>query len=171
MTDHLSLDQQALLKSSESDIYEQGSGPYRDLKNRSVQHLYGLTHNPASKVWCEQTATMRRSIRHALSTVVGLGVMTPVVIVGGSSLTVLVAIPFIYGATTALMLDNLAKIQQTTRGDSRKLAMIGGGISAGSTTGLLQQSVAVGIVGFGLLLFGIVLVIADPLVVVDTDSQ
>jgi len=49
--------------------------------------------------------------------------------------------------------------------------MIGGGISAGSTTGLLQQSVAVGIVGFGLFVFGIALVIADPLIVVDTDSQ
>ena len=69
------------------------------------------------------------------------------------------------------MLVNLAKIQQTTRSDSRKLAMIGGGISAGSTTGLLQQSVAVGIVGFGLFVFGIALVIADPLIVVDTDSQ
>ncbi|PHQ45069.1 hypothetical protein DJ68_14985 [Halorubrum sp. C3] len=114
---------------------------------------------------------MRRSIRYVLSTVVGLGVMTPVVIIGGSSLSVLVAIPFIYGATTALMLDNLTKIQQTTRGDSRKLGMIGSGISAGSTTGLLQQSVAVGTVGFGLFIFGIALVIADPVVVVDPSSQ
>lgn len=114
---------------------------------------------------------MRRSIRYALSTAVGLGVMTPVVIAGGSSLNVLVAIPFVYGVTMALVLDNLAKIRQTMRGDSRKLGMIGGGISAGSTTGLLQQSVAVGIVGFGLFAFGIVLVIADPIMVVDPGSQ
>lgn len=114
---------------------------------------------------------MRRSIRYALSTAVGLGVMTPVVIVGGSSLSVLVAIPFIYGATTELMLDNLAKFQQTMRGESRKIGMIGGGISAGSTTGLLQQSVAVGIVGFGLFAFGIALTIVDPVIVVDPDGQ
>ena len=114
---------------------------------------------------------MRRSIWYVLSTVVGLGVMTPVVIVGGSSLSVLVAIPFIYGAITELMLDNLAKFQQTMRGESRKIGMIGGGISAGSTTGLLQQSVAVGIVGFGLFAFGIALTIADPIIVVDPDSQ
>jgi len=114
---------------------------------------------------------MRRSIWYVLSTVVGLGVMTPVVIVGGSSLSVLVAIPFIYGAITELMLDNLAKFQQTMRGESRKIGMIGGGISAGSTTGLLQQSVAVGIVGFGLFAFGIALTIPDPIIVVDPDSQ
>ena len=114
---------------------------------------------------------MRRSIRYTLSTVVGLGVMTPVVIAGGSSLSVLLVIPFIYGATTELMLDNLTKFQQTMRGESRKIGMIGGGISAGSTTGLLQQSVAVGIVGFGLFIFGIALTIADPVIVVDPDSQ
>ncbi|MDB2226366.1 hypothetical protein PM023_17160 [Halorubrum ezzemoulense] len=114
---------------------------------------------------------MRRSIRYALSTVFGQGVMTLVVIAGGSSLSVLAAIPFIYGVTTELMLDNLGKIQQTMCGDSRKIGMIGGGISAGSTTALLQQSVAVGIVDFGLFSFGIVLVIADPVMVVDSGSQ
>lgn len=114
---------------------------------------------------------MQWSVRYVLSAAVGLGVIAPVVIVGGSSPGILVAIPFIYGVTAALVLDNLTKIRTMHEDDSRKLGMIGGGISAGSVTGLLQQSVGAGIVGFGLFVFGMALVIADPVIVADPGGQ
>ncbi|WP_254921717.1 hypothetical protein [Halorubrum sp. Ea1] len=47
------------------------------------------------------------------------------------------------------------------KGSSRKIGMLGGGIGAGSTTGLLHQSFAVGILGYGLFVFGMALVTAE----------
>lgn len=46
-------------------------------------------------------------------------------------------------------------------GTSRMVGMLGGGIGAGSTVGLFQQSFAAGIVGYGLFVFGIALVTAE----------
>jgi hypothetical protein len=39
--------------------------------------------------------------------------------------------------------------------------MLGGGIGAGVTVGLFQQSVAAGVAGYGLFLFGMALVTAE----------
>ena len=105
---------------------------------------------------------MRRSIRYALSAIVGLGVMALTVAVDDGTLSLVAMIPLIYGTTTAFALDNVETIQTMSGGGtSRTVGMLGGGIGAGSTVGLFQQSFAAGIAGYGLFVFGIALVTAE----------
>ena len=114
---------------------------------------------------------MRRSIRYVLSAAVGLAALALAVVARDGSVGILVAIPFVYGVTAAFVLDNLAKIRAMREDDSQKLGMIGGGISAGSVTGLLQESIAAGILAYGLFVFGMALVIADPVMAALPDDQ
>ncbi|WP_353633277.1 hypothetical protein ABSL23_00710 (plasmid) [Halobacterium sp. NMX12-1] len=114
---------------------------------------------------------MRRSIRYVLSAAVGLAAMAVAVVARDGSVGILVAIPFVYGATAALVLDDLAKLRAMRDGDARKLGMVGGGISAGSTIALLHESIAAGIAGYGLFVFGMALVIADPVMAADPDER
>ncbi|WP_324665677.1 hypothetical protein [Haloarcula sediminis] len=105
---------------------------------------------------------MRRSIRYVLSAVVGLGVMALTVVVDDGNLSLVAMTPLIYGTTTAFVLDNVETIRTMSgEGTSRKVGMLGGGIGAGSTIGLFQQSFAAGIAGYGLFVFGIALVTAE----------
>jgi len=88
--------------------------------------------------------------------------MTLAVVVDDGHLSLVAMIPFIYGTTTAFALDNVDTIRTMSgEGTSRKVGMLGGGIGAGSAVGLFQQSFAAGIVGYGLFVFGIVLVTAE----------
>jgi len=114
---------------------------------------------------------MRRSIRYVLSAVVGLAALALAVVARDGSPVVLVAIPFVYGVTAALVLGNLATIRAMRGGDARTLGMIGGGVSAGSTISLLQESIAAGVLGYGLFVFGMAVVIADPVMAALPDDQ
>ncbi|CQH63405.1 uncharacterized protein HHUB_4068 (plasmid) [Halobacterium hubeiense] len=114
---------------------------------------------------------MRRSIRYVLSAVVGLGALALAVVARDGSVGVLVAIPFVYGVTAALVLDNLATMRAMRGGDARTLGMLGGGVSAGGTIGLLQESIAAGVLGYGLFVFGMAVVIADPVMAALPDDQ
>jgi len=51
---------------------------------------------------------MRRSIRYVLSAVVGLAALALAVVARDGSVGVLVATPFVYGVTAALVLDRHA---------------------------------------------------------------
>jgi hypothetical protein len=105
---------------------------------------------------------MRRSIRYALSAVVGLGVMALTVVVDDGNRSLVAMIPLIYGTTTAFALDNVETIRTMSgEGTSQKVGLLGGGIGAGSTVGLFQQSFAAGIAGYGLFVFGMVLATAE----------
>ncbi|ELY29378.1 hypothetical protein C499_05955 [Halogeometricum borinquense DSM 11551] len=105
---------------------------------------------------------MRRSIRYALSAVVGLGVMALTAVVDNGNTGLMAMIPLIYGTTTAFALDNVELIRATSgEGSSRTVGMLGGGIGAGTSVGLLQQSLAAGIAGYGLFVFGMALTIAE----------
>ncbi|MFK8213863.1 MULTISPECIES: hypothetical protein [unclassified Haloferax] len=107
-------------------------------------------------------AAVRRPIRYVLSAIVGLGVMSLTAVVDDGNLGLMAMIPLIYGTTTAFALDNAETIRTLSgEGTSWKIGMLGGGIGAGSTVGLFQQSFAAGIAGYGLFVFGIVLVIAE----------
>ena len=105
---------------------------------------------------------MRRSVRYALSAVVGLGVMALTILVDSGGIGLVVMIPIIYGTTTALALDNVKLIRTLSgEGASRTVGILGGGIGAGTTASLFQQSLAAGIAGYGLFLFGMTLVVAE----------
>ena len=105
---------------------------------------------------------MRRSIRYALSAVVGLGAMTLTVVVDDGNVGLVAMIPLVYGTTTAFALDNVALIRTMYgEGSSRTVGMVGGAIGAGSLTGLFQQSFAAGVAGYGLFVFGMALVTAE----------
>jgi len=80
---------------------------------------------------------MRWSTRYVLSVAVGLGVMALTVVVNTDNLSLVVLIPLIYGTSTAFALDNIEAIRTMYgEGTSRKVGMLGGGIGAGSVTGL-----------------------------------
>jgi hypothetical protein len=105
---------------------------------------------------------MRRSIRYVLSAFVGLGVMALTVVIDDRHLGLVAMVPLIYGTTTAFALDNVETIRTMCgEGTSRKVGMLGGGIGAGGTVGLFQQSFAAGIAGYGLFVFGMTLVTAE----------
>ncbi|SDY89644.1 hypothetical protein SAMN05216564_11351 [Halopenitus persicus] len=105
---------------------------------------------------------MRRSIRYTLSAAVGIGVMALTFVVDNGHLGLVVMIPLLYGTTTTFALNNVETIRTMFgEGTSRKIGMLGGGIGAGSTAGLFQQSFAAGIAGYGLFVFGMVLVTAE----------
>jgi len=88
--------------------------------------------------------------------------MSLTAVVDDGNLGLMAMIPLIYGTTTAFALDNAETIRTLSgEGTSWKIGMLGGGIGAGSTVGLFQQSFAAGIAGYGLFVFGIVLVIAE----------
>lgn len=105
---------------------------------------------------------MRRSVRYALSVVVGLGVMALTILVDSGGIGLVVMIPFIYGTITALALDNVKLIRTLSgEGASRTVGVLGGGIGAGTTASLFQQSLAAGIAGYGLFVLGMTLVVAE----------
>ncbi|ADQ69120.1 hypothetical protein Hbor_36020 (plasmid) [Halogeometricum borinquense DSM 11551] len=117
---------------------------------------------PDSEVKRRRHTGMRRSIRYALSAVVGLGVMALTAVVDNGNTGLMAMIPLIYGTTTAFALDNVELIRATSgEGSSRTVGMLGGGIGAGTSVGLLQQSLAAGIAGYGLFVFGMALTIAE----------
>jgi hypothetical protein len=105
---------------------------------------------------------MRRSLRYALSLVVG-GAMTGVTL----ALTprdsgYILAIPVTYMVVTAMLLDNLRTVRLGIgEHSSSKIGAIGGGIGAGGTVTLAHQSIAAGITGYGLFMLGIARVTAE----------
>lgn len=71
-------------------------------------------------------------------------------------------LPLLYGVTAALVLDNIETIRTLSGADaSRILGMVGGGVGAGVTIGLFQESLAAGVAGYGLFVFGMALVTAE----------
>lgn len=71
-------------------------------------------------------------------------------------------LPLLYGVTAALVLDNIETVRTLSgAGASRVLGMLGGGIGAGVSIGLFQQSFAAGVAGYGLFVFGMALVTAE----------
>jgi hypothetical protein len=104
---------------------------------------------------------VRRSIRDALSAVVGLGVMALTVAVDAGSLSLVAMSPLVYAPAEAFALDEGQTVRSGSGADtSRKVGILGEGIDAGSTVGPFQQSFAAGIAGQGAFAFDIALVTA-----------
>jgi hypothetical protein len=108
---------------------------------------------------------VRRTTRYALSAGVALAVTAGVLAVSREHWLVILSLPLVYGATTAVGLRYRRPIRAASREDptrrSRVFGAVGGGVGAFAGSALLQTSVPVGVAGLGLMLFGAVLTAAQ----------
>ncbi|MFD1634931.1 hypothetical protein ACOZ4L_04235 [Haloplanus ruber] len=106
---------------------------------------------------------MRRSLRYLVATAVAVGIAALTAVTADSTGLTLLSVPIVYGPTTALVLAHWQTWVSLSRqpDPSRKLGAIGGGVGAFAMSSLFRVSVPVGAVGFGLMLFGMAVTIAD----------
>lgn len=106
---------------------------------------------------------MRRFARYLVATAVAAAVAALTAVTAESAGLPLLSVPIVYGPTTALVLAHRQTWFASARHSdpSRKLGAIGGGVGAFAASSLFRVSVPVGVVGFGLMVFGMAVVVAD----------
>jgi len=106
---------------------------------------------------------MRRFARYLVATAVAAGVAVLTAVTAESVGLSLLSVPVVYGPTTALVLAHRRTWLALSRRPepSRKLGAIGGGVGAFAVSWLLRVSVPAGVIGFGLMMFGMAVAVAD----------
>jgi hypothetical protein len=109
---------------------------------------------------------MSRPLRYGLAVVVGLSVTAVVATASTTDRLVIVSLPILYGAVTAIGWAHRGQLYDNARtsGDrdsSAKLGGIIGGVGALTGSLLLQASIPAGAAAYGLMFLGVVGTVAD----------